>query len=105
MNFVLKHTQNTLSNLQKWFLLFTLEVNEDTPDLRCCCLFTFQIRVINPENSADKVAEMRDLLMFVDMLKGMLELDATKRITPRQALEHPFISMSHMVRMYPLSSQ
>ncbi len=65
----------------------------------------FQTRVINPENSADKVAEITDLLILVDMLKGMLELDAAKRITPCKVLEHPFISMSHMVSMHPLSSQ
>ncbi|XP_044027491.1 homeodomain-interacting protein kinase 1-like isoform X2 [Siniperca chuatsi] len=60
--------------------------------------------VSNPENAADKVGEMVDLLMFVDMLKGMLQLDATKRITPSQVLEHQFTSMCHMISMYPLSS-
>ncbi|XP_051246011.1 homeodomain-interacting protein kinase 1-like [Dicentrarchus labrax] len=62
------------------------------------------VRVIHPEISADKVAEMTDLLMFVNMVKGMLQLDATERITPRQVLEHQFTTMCHMVSMYPLSS-
>ncbi|XP_071356048.1 homeodomain-interacting protein kinase 2-like [Trachinotus anak] len=61
------------------------------------------IRVINTKNSADKAAEMSDVLMFVDMLKGMLQLDAASRITPRQVLEHQFISMRHILSMYPLS--
>lgn len=64
-----------------------------------------QVRPITSKNSEDKVAERTDLLMFVDMLKAMLQLDAAKRITPRQVLEHEFTSMSHMVKMYPLSSQ
>lgn len=33
-------------------------------------------------------AILTDLLMFVDMLKGMLQLDATQQISPRQVLEH-----------------
>lgn len=36
--------------------------------------------------------------MFVGMLKEMLQLDAAKRIKPRELLKHQFI------RMYPLSS-
>lgn len=41
---------------------------------------------------------MTDLLMFVGMLKEMLQPDAAKRIKPRELLKHQFI------RMYPLSS-
>lgn len=51
------------------------------------------------------VAELIDLLMFVDMLKGMLQLDAAIRFTPRQVLEHPFASMGHLVCMQHLSEQ
>lgn len=69
------------------------------------CLFMLQACVINHDNAADRVAEMTDVLVFVDMLKGMLQIDAGKRITPRQVLEHHFTSMCHIVNMYPLSSQ
>ncbi|XP_029363959.1 homeodomain-interacting protein kinase 2-like [Echeneis naucrates] len=62
------------------------------------------LRLIKTDNYADKAAEMADVLMFVDMLKGMLHLDAAKRITPRQVLDHPFLSMRHIDSMYPLSN-
>ncbi|XP_029353079.1 homeodomain-interacting protein kinase 1-like [Echeneis naucrates] len=39
------------------------------------------LRLIKTDNYADKAAEMADVLMFVDMLKGMLHLHAAKRIT------------------------
>lgn len=52
------------------------------------------------ENDTAKVAEMNDRSAFVDMLKGMLHLEATKRITPQAALEHPFISMQHIAGLY-----
>ncbi|CAB1434871.1 unnamed protein product [Pleuronectes platessa] len=42
---------------------------------------------------------MADARMFVDMLKAMLQLDPDRRITPRQVLEHKFISMRHIARM------
>ncbi|KAL7381004.1 hypothetical protein ABVT39_027051 [Epinephelus coioides] len=45
------------------------------------------VQVANPVNPADKVAVCSDQLMSVDMLHRMLELDAAKRITPRQMLE------------------
>lgn len=78
-----------------------MEVNEDTPDL---CCFLFQIRPLSCTNAADRTAEEADLLRFVDVLKGMLQLDAAQRITPHQVLEHEFTSMKHMVRMCHLSS-
>ncbi|XP_030581851.1 homeodomain-interacting protein kinase 2-like [Archocentrus centrarchus] len=56
------------------------------------------------QNYADKVAEMADRLMFIEMIKGLLQLDAETRITPEQVLDHPFAKMSHMVSFYHLSS-
>lgn len=44
----------------------------------------------------DKNAERKDLLVFVDLLKQMLQFDGTKRITPQQLLKHSFITMSHL---------
>nr|XP_020465545.1 homeodomain-interacting protein kinase 2-like [Monopterus albus] len=60
-------------------------------------------RIIH-EDYADSAAEMNDVLLFVDMLKAMLELDAAKRITPCQVTQHPFISMRHLKSLYPLSN-
>jgi homeodomain interacting protein kinase len=42
-------------------------------------------------------AEKLDRLFFVDLLKKMIHLDQTSRITPNQALQHPFITMDHLV--------
>ncbi|XP_047245218.1 serine/threonine-protein kinase ppk15-like [Girardinichthys multiradiatus] len=39
--------------------------------------------------------ERKDLLCFIDLLKQMLVLDPLKRITPNEALKHPFITMEH----------
>ncbi|GLD57904.1 homeodomain-interacting protein kinase 3-like protein, partial [Lates japonicus] len=61
------------------------------------------VRVINPDNAADKIAEIHDALMFVAMVKEMLQLDAAQRITPRQVLEHDFISMRHIANIYSFS--
>lgn len=62
------------------------------------------MRLLSHNNVADKVVEDADRLMFVDMLKAMLELDATRRVTPRQVLEHDFIKMSHIEPFWRLSS-
>lgn len=35
--------------------------------------------------------ELKFLLSFVDLLDKCLQLDPAKRITPREALQHPFL--------------
>ena len=42
-------------------------------------------------------AEKIDRQYFVDLLKKMIHLDPQQRITPNQALHHPFITMEHLV--------
>ena len=42
-------------------------------------------------------AEKIDRQCFVDLLKKMIHLDPQQRITPNQALNHPFITMEHLV--------
>uniref|UniRef100_A0A8C5G1N7 Protein kinase domain-containing protein n=1 Tax=Gouania willdenowi TaxID=441366 RepID=A0A8C5G1N7_GOUWI len=37
-----------------------------------------------------------DRKAFIDLLKKMLRLDGAKRISPTEALQHPFITMSHL---------
>ncbi|CAL9707576.1 unnamed protein product [Knipowitschia caucasica] len=41
--------------------------------------------------------EHEDRKVFLDLLKKMLEVDPDKRITPAEALLHPFITMSHFL--------
>ncbi|XP_047190218.1 homeodomain-interacting protein kinase 2-like isoform X2 [Scophthalmus maximus] len=61
------------------------------------------IRIITSEKVAEKYVEMRDVHMFMDMLKGMLPLDPAKRMTPHQVLEHHFTIMYHFIHLYPCS--
>ncbi|XP_024910363.1 homeodomain-interacting protein kinase 1-like [Cynoglossus semilaevis] len=61
-------------------------------------------QAVHCDNAADKVAQMSDALMFVDMLKEMLHLDATKRATPGQVLQHKYITMQHLISMIPHSN-
>ncbi|XP_061833329.2 homeodomain-interacting protein kinase 2-like isoform X1 [Nerophis lumbriciformis] len=56
----------------------------------------FQPWVLVAKYPADKDIHADDKQMFVDMLKGMLHLEASKRMTPSQGLAHQFISMSHL---------
>ncbi|XP_061902518.1 homeodomain-interacting protein kinase 2-like [Entelurus aequoreus] len=48
------------------------------------------------KHPSDQVVYSADKQMFVDMLKGMFQLDASQRMTPLQVLDHHFISMSHL---------
>ncbi|XP_069370244.1 uncharacterized protein [Paralichthys olivaceus] len=43
-----------------------------------------------------EAAEMEDHMAFVSILEELLHLDGDERISPRQALQQPFISMSHL---------
>ncbi|KAK9527472.1 hypothetical protein VZT92_014032 [Zoarces viviparus] len=62
------------------------------------------IRAIGGETMANRAAESRDILDFVDLLDGMLQLEAAKRITPRHVLKHRFTSMCNIAWMHRLSS-
>ncbi|KAK9525499.1 hypothetical protein VZT92_016197 [Zoarces viviparus] len=62
------------------------------------------IRAIGSKTNANGAAELSDVLHFVDLLNGMLQLDAAKRITPRQVLNHQFTSMCNMVWMHHFNS-
>ena len=42
------------------------------------------------------LAEKVDRREFIDLLKRMLTMDQERRITPSEALNHPFVTMSHM---------
>ncbi|KAM9845272.1 uncharacterized protein ACBR49_012011 [Aulostomus maculatus] len=42
--------------------------------------------------------------MFVDVMKGLLQLDPSERMTPCQAQEHPFITTSHLTGFHSSSS-
>ncbi|KAG7467913.1 hypothetical protein MATL_G00137240 [Megalops atlanticus] len=52
--------------------------------------------VMNLEGS-DLLAEKADRREFVGLLKKMLLIDAEKRIVPAEALNHPFVTMQHLL--------
>ncbi|XP_055363173.1 homeodomain-interacting protein kinase 3 isoform X2 [Betta splendens] len=52
--------------------------------------------VMNLEGS-DLLAEKADRREFVGLLKKMLLIDAEERISPTEALSHPFVAMQHLL--------
>ncbi|KAM9833514.1 uncharacterized protein ACBT44_006613 [Syngnathus typhle] len=52
--------------------------------------------VFDTKYPADKDVYADDKQMFVDVLKGMLHLNASQRLTPCQVLAHQFVTMSHL---------
>ncbi|KAG9334949.1 hypothetical protein JZ751_006271 [Albula glossodonta] len=45
----------------------------------------------------DMLAEKADRGEFIDLLTKMLTIDADKRITPIETLNHPFVTMTHLL--------
>ncbi|XP_049573542.1 homeodomain-interacting protein kinase 2 isoform X2 [Syngnathus scovelli] len=48
--------------------------------------------------------ELEDRKAFVDLLKCLLQMDPERRITPEEALRHPFLTMSHLSQHQASSS-
>ena len=46
---------------------------------------------------ADMMAEKSDRREFLDLLKKMLMLNSEARINPGEALNHPFVTMTHLI--------
>lgn len=58
-----------------------------------CHLLCFQIQLY-PDGGES--IELEDKRTFVKLLKCLLDTDPKKRITPKEALKHPFITMAHL---------
>ncbi|XP_061621659.1 homeodomain-interacting protein kinase 1-like isoform X1 [Phyllopteryx taeniolatus] len=67
-------------------------------------LLHFQPGILNTRHIANKAAKTADVQKFVELLKGMLQLDAAQRLTPRQVLEYDFSSMCHLEPLHDTSS-
>lgn len=65
------------------------------------CMFDWQINVPTDLDGSELMAEKVDRKEFIDLLKRMLTLDQERRITPGEALNHPFITMAHLVEYAP----
>lgn len=63
-----------------------------------------QVNLVLNMEGCDQLAEEADRCEFVDLLKTMLLIDADQRITPADALNHPFVTMQHLLD-FPHSSQ
>lgn len=52
---------------------------------------------VKNNESPNGFPEERDRLAFLSLLKNLLHLDPDKRITPSEALQHPFIKMEYLL--------
>lgn len=64
----------------------------------------FQVNMTSDLEGSDMLAEKADRREFIDLLTKMLTIDADKRITPIETLNHPFVTMSHLLD-FPHSTQ
>lgn len=63
-----------------------------------------QVNMTSDLEGSDMLAEKADRREFIDLLTKMLTIDADKRITPVETLNHPFVTMSHLLD-FPHSTQ
>uniref|UniRef100_A0A6Q2WYG1 non-specific serine/threonine protein kinase n=1 Tax=Esox lucius TaxID=8010 RepID=A0A6Q2WYG1_ESOLU len=56
-----------------------------------------QVNMTADLEGSDMLAEKADRREFIDLLTKMLTIDADKRITPIESLNHPFITMTHLL--------
>uniref|UniRef100_A0A8C9W899 non-specific serine/threonine protein kinase n=1 Tax=Scleropages formosus TaxID=113540 RepID=A0A8C9W899_SCLFO len=62
-----------------------------------------QVNMTTDLEGSDMLAEKADRREFIDLLMKMLTIDADKRITPIETLNHPFVTMTHLLD-FPHSS-
>ncbi|XP_035281818.1 homeodomain-interacting protein kinase 2 isoform X2 [Anguilla anguilla] len=62
-----------------------------------------QVNMASDLEGSDMLAEKADRREFIDLLTKMLTIDADKRITPIETLNHPFVTMTHLLD-FPHSS-
>ncbi|MEQ2286548.1 Homeodomain-interacting protein kinase 2 [Ameca splendens] len=56
-----------------------------------------QVNMTSDLEGSDMLAEKADRREFIDLLTKMLTIDADKRITPIETLNHSFVTMSHLL--------
>ena len=56
-----------------------------------------QVNVPTELEGGELLAEKADRRDFIDLLKRMLTMDQERRITPGEALQHQFVTLSHLV--------
>ncbi|CAL8358171.1 unnamed protein product [Lota lota] len=56
-----------------------------------------QVNMTSDLEGSEMLAEKADRREFIDLLTKMLTIDADKRITPIETLNHPFVTMNHLL--------
>uniref|UniRef100_A0A8C5FHE9 Protein kinase domain-containing protein n=1 Tax=Gadus morhua TaxID=8049 RepID=A0A8C5FHE9_GADMO len=56
-----------------------------------------QVNMSSDLEGSEMLAEKADRREFIDLLTKMLTIDADKRITPIETLNHPFVTMNHLL--------
>ncbi|KAG9335206.1 hypothetical protein JZ751_005558 [Albula glossodonta] len=56
-----------------------------------------QVNMTTDLEGSDMLAEKADRREFIDLLTKMLTIDSDKRITPIETLNHPFVTMTHLL--------
>uniref|UniRef100_A0A671LZY4 non-specific serine/threonine protein kinase n=1 Tax=Sinocyclocheilus anshuiensis TaxID=1608454 RepID=A0A671LZY4_9TELE len=56
-----------------------------------------QVNMTTDLEGSDMLAEKADRREFIDLLTKMLTIDADKRIMPIETLNHPFVTMTHLL--------
>ena len=67
-------------------VLKTLAIAKPTRDLRSRLVPASSVQMKMKDD------ELKQLMSFVDLLDKCLQLDSAKRLTPREALLHPFLA-------------
>lgn len=67
-------------------------------------MFVIQVNLVMNLEGSDLIADKADRREFVGLLKMMLLIDAEERISPAEALNHPFVTMQHLLD-FPHSNQ
>ncbi|KAI4810776.1 hypothetical protein KUCAC02_013707 [Chaenocephalus aceratus] len=88
-------------NSPEWRFKTLEEYKEGTgvePDISECVLDQYSSLDEAIEDYAEEKGrvELKDRMVFVQLLKQLLDLDANSRITPEQALTHSFVTMDHL---------
>ncbi|KAI4802213.1 hypothetical protein KUCAC02_020065 [Chaenocephalus aceratus] len=88
-------------NSPEWRFKTRKEYKEGTgvkPDISLCLLDQYSSLDKAIEDCAKEKGrvQLKDRMVFVQLLKRLLDLDANSRITPEQALTHSFVTMDHL---------
>ncbi|XP_069391566.1 homeodomain-interacting protein kinase 2 [Paralichthys olivaceus] len=80
-----------------WWLKISKEVYDKRNKTEKVLFKTFE-DLITLYPLSEGSMELRDRRAFFSLIKGLLEIDPDRRVTPEAALSHPFLTMSHIFK-------